>query len=97
MVIELRPPLDRDKGTSVRALVQRHHLACALYLGDDRTDIDAFHALRELRAEGACVGIAVAVGHAEAPAALDEAADITLSSIAEVPRFLRWVLRTVQG
>lgn len=97
MVIELRPPLDRDKGTSIRALVQRHSLACALYLGDDRTDIDAFRALRELRAEGSCVGIAVAVGHAEAPAALGEFADITLSSIAEAPRFIRWALRIVQG
>lgn len=97
MVIELRPPLDRDKGSSVRALAERHKLACALYLGDDRTDIDAFRALRAMRASGACVGIAVAVGHAEAPAALDEFADITLSSIAEVPHFMRWVLRTVQG
>ncbi|HEY7848964.1 MAG TPA: trehalose-phosphatase, partial [Ktedonobacterales bacterium] len=97
MVIELRPPVDRDKGTSVRALVRQRALACALYLGDDRTDEDAFRALRELRAEGACVGIAVAVGHAEAPASLLDAADITLASIAEVPRFIRWVLRLLQA
>lgn len=93
MVIELRPPVDRDKGTSVRALAQRHALASALYLGDDRTDEDAFHALRELRAEGICEGIAVAVGHAEAPASLTECADIILPSIGQVPRFIQWTLQ----
>jgi trehalose 6-phosphate phosphatase len=96
MVVELRPPLDHDKGTSVRALAREHNLACALYLGDDRTDIDAFTVLRDLRASGACAGIAVAVGHAEEPALLSDAADITLGSIAEVPRFVRWVLRIVE-
>jgi len=97
MVIELRPPLNQDKGSSVRALVERRQLACAIYLGDDRTDIDAFHALRQLRVEGACDGISVAVRHAEAPAALDEYADIALSSLAETPRFIRWILGIVQG
>lgn len=96
MVVEIRPRVELDKGTSVRALVERHALACALYLGDDRTDEDAFRALRQLRAEGVCLGIAVAVSHAEAPATLLAAADITLASIAEVPRFLRWVLRALQ-
>jgi trehalose 6-phosphate phosphatase len=99
MVVEIRPPVDRDKGTSVRALAREHALACAVYLGDDTTDIDAFRALRTMRAEeaagaaNACVGIAVAVRHAEAPAALLAAADITLASLEEVPRFLRWLLQ----
>lgn len=96
MVVELRPPLDADKGTSVRELARERGLACALYLGDDRTDIDVFNALRELRASGACMGIAVAVGHAEAPALLSDSADITLSGIAEVPRFIRWALHIVE-
>lgn len=97
LVVELRPPLDYDKGSSTRALVREHRLACALYLGDDRTDIDAFTALRDLRASGERAGIAVAVGSAEAPATLSAAADITLASITEVPPFLRWVLRVTGG
>lgn len=97
MVIEIRPPVDRDKGTSIRALVRQHALACALYLGDDRTDEDAFRALRELRASGECAGVAVAVSHAEAPASLLASADITLTSIAEVPRFIRWLLQTLKA
>lgn len=96
MVIEIRPQVDLDKGTSVRALVERRALACALYLGDDRTDEDAFRALHQLRAKGVSLGITVAVSHAEAPASLLEAADITLASIAEVPRFMRWVLQSLQ-
>ncbi len=96
MVIELRPPLERHKGTSIRALALEHGLACALYLGDDRTDIDAFHTLREMRERGECEGISVAVVHAEAPATLLESADIALASIAEVPRFIQWALRTLQ-
>ena len=94
MVVELRPPVDLDKGTSVRALIRSHALASALYLGDDLTDVDAFRALRALRAEGGCLGVAIAVGHAEAPATLLSAADITLSSVAEVPRFIAWLLQS---
>jgi trehalose 6-phosphate phosphatase len=96
MVIEIRPQVDLDKGTSVRALVDHRALACALYLGDDRTDEDAFRALHQLRTTGVSLGISVAVNHAEAPASLLEAADITLASIAEVPRFMRWVLQSLQ-
>lgn len=97
MVVEIRPPLDRDKGTSVRVLAREHRLASAVYLGDDTTDLDAFRALRTLRQEGACQTIAVAVRHSEAPAALLDSADIALGSLDEVPRFLRWLLQVVAG
>lgn len=93
MVVELRPPLDRDKGTSVRALIHEYGLACAVYLGDDTTDLDAFRALRALREDGVCQAIAVAVRHSEAPAALLDSADIALDTLDEVPRFLRWLLQ----
>ncbi len=92
MVVEIRPPLDRDKGTSVRALIREYGLACAVYLGDDTTDLDAFRALRALREDGVCQAIAVAVRHSEAPAALLDTADIALDSLDDVPRFLRWLL-----
>lgn len=97
MVVEIRPPLDRDKGTSVRALAHEHRLASAVYLGDDTTDLDAFRALRALREEGDCQTVAVAVRHAEAPAALLDSADIALGSLDEVPRFIRWLLQVVAG
>jgi trehalose 6-phosphate phosphatase len=91
-VIELRPPVDITKGTSIRELIQAHALASAIYLGDDRTDLDAFTALRELRSSGSFRGFSVAVLHPEAPPDLAAAADFTLPSAEHVPHFLRWLL-----
>jgi trehalose 6-phosphate phosphatase len=91
-VVELRPPVEIDKGVAVEETIRAAGLRAALYLGDDRTDIDAFRALHRLTAEGACQGVAVAVLHPEAPADLADAADITLDSIERVPAFLRWLV-----
>ncbi|HKD74503.1 MAG TPA: trehalose-phosphatase, partial [Ktedonobacterales bacterium] len=87
-VVELRAPLQIDKGTSVTQLVELFALKTALYLGDDRTDIDAFRALRALTAAGRCEGFAVAVLHPEAPPDLADEADIVLPTIDQVPQFL---------
>ena len=69
MVLELRPPLDANKGTAVRHLLEERGLTRALYAGDDTTDLDAFAALERLE-----LGVRVAVASAEGPAALREAA-----------------------
>ncbi len=90
-VVELRPPFQIDKGTSVTQLVERFGLKAVLYLGDDRTDIDAFRALRALTTAVRCEGFAVAVLHSEAPAGLTDEADISIDSIDQTPRFLRYV------
>jgi trehalose 6-phosphate phosphatase len=74
MVLEVLPPLDADKGTAVRALLQRQGLARALFAGDDTTDLDAFGALDELD-----VGVKVAVGSDEAPPKLLERADLVVA------------------
>jgi trehalose 6-phosphate phosphatase len=95
-VIELRPPVDIDKGTAVEDLVRGHHLRSAIYLGDDSTDLDAFRALSALAAQGEFTGFAVAVLHPEAPPQLAEAADLILSSVDAVPAFLRWLISAAQ-
>jgi trehalose 6-phosphate phosphatase len=49
MMVELRPPVNIDKGTAAVALSDRLGVgaeASLLYAGDDRTDEDAFRALR---------------------------------------------------
>lgn len=50
MVFEIRPPVVVDKGTAVYALAQRLQAltegATLLFVGDDRTDEDAFRLLR---------------------------------------------------
>lgn len=60
-VLELRPPVDVDKGTAVVALAESLGAlaggATALFAGDDRTDEDAFHLLRVRHAEAVTVRV----------------------------------------
>lgn len=93
-VVEVRPPVSVDKGIAVEELIRSRELRGVIYLGDDRTDIDAFLALRRLTAAGICRGVAVAVLHDEAPHDLTAAADVTVESIQRVPELLRWLLET---
>ena len=84
MVLEVRPPVAADKGTAVRTLVTRAGVRRALYAGDDRTDLDAFHGL-----DGLELGVRVAVGSAEAPPELLAAADLVIDGTDGVLGLLR--------
>ena len=84
MVLEVRPPVEANKGTAVDALVRRANVGRALYAGDDTTDVDAFAAL-----DGLELGVKVAVGSTEAPAALLEAADLVVDGTEGVLSMLR--------
>jgi trehalose 6-phosphate phosphatase len=62
-VLEIRPNVAINKGIAVAALIPARPVEAALYGGDDRTDIDAFTALRTLQRDGrlkatACIGVA---------------------------------------
>jgi trehalose-phosphatase len=83
-VLELVPPLDANKGTAVRHLLEARDLQRGLYAGDDTTDLDAFAAI-----EGLEVGVRVAVTSPEGPPELRERADIVLDSQHEVVGLLR--------
>lgn len=83
-VLELRPPVEADKGTAVRSLLDARSLDRALYAGDDTTDLDAFRGL-----DGLEVAVRVAVASAEAPPGLREAADLVVASPAELLDLLR--------
>lgn len=76
-VMEVRPPVRIDKGAGIRTLLAGRGLDAALYAGDDRTDLDAFHALRAL-AQGGELGCAVCVGvrSDEGPSEIVEEADL---------------------
>jgi trehalose 6-phosphate phosphatase len=78
-VLELRPPVEADKGTAVTTLLEEANLRRALYAGDDTTDLDAFRALDELE-----VGVRIAVSSDEAPQELVRAANVVVSSPAEL-------------
>ncbi|HLM37231.1 MAG TPA: trehalose-phosphatase [Gaiellaceae bacterium] len=83
-VLELRPPVEADKGTAVRTLLEKRDLRRALYAGDDTTDLDAFRGL-----DGLEIGVRIAVDSAEAPPGLREAADLVVASPAELLELLR--------
>jgi trehalose 6-phosphate phosphatase len=83
-VLELRPPVQADKGTAVRALLKERGLRRALYAGDDTTDLDAFRGL-----DGLELAVRIAVASAEAPPGLRESADLTVGSPAELVELLR--------
>jgi trehalose 6-phosphate phosphatase len=83
-VLELRPPVEADKGTAVRVLLGERDLRRALYAGDDTTDLDAFRGL-----DGLEVAVRVAVASAEAPPGLREAADLVVASPAELLDLLK--------
>jgi trehalose 6-phosphate phosphatase len=91
-VLEIRPPVALDKGRGVRRLLAGEGMQAGLYVGDDRTDLDAFAALRELVADGE-LGAAVCVGvrSDEALPELEEAADV----LVEGPLGVRELLLTL--
>ncbi|MBC7228896.1 MAG: trehalose-phosphatase [Actinobacteria bacterium] len=78
MSVELRPPVDIDKGTVVIRLASGWKLSRALYAGDDLTDVGGFRGLRYLMKEGGFEGIAVAVLSPETPVELEAVADLTV-------------------
>src|SRR4029453_2829709 len=81
-----RPPIGWDKGRAVIHLLHAFHgpawpeSVCVVYVGDDDTDEDAFHALLGL-------GITFRVGHAERPTL----AARRLPDVEAVETLLRWL------
>lgn len=73
-VLEIRPPVDGDKGTAVRQLLaEGGGLRRALYAGDDTTDLDAFRGL-----DGLELAVRIAVVSDEGPDELGLASDLVV-------------------
>ena len=88
-VLEIRPPVEADKGTAVAAALNGRPLARALYAGDDSTDLDAFRKLRALEAEGRVDAVCVGVRSAEGPEAIVREADVVVDGTAGIVELLR--------
>jgi trehalose-phosphatase len=91
-VLELRPLGGGGKDGAVASLLADERLDRATYAGDDRTDLDAFRRLRQLREEGrlraaVCVGVLSAV----APGELAEESDLTVDGLEGWMTILRWL------
>jgi trehalose 6-phosphate phosphatase len=85
-VLEIRPPLEADKGRAVQALLARSGATRALYAGDDTTDLDAFAGLAAAGLEAA---VRVAVASSEGPKELRAAADLVVESPEAFAELLR--------
>ncbi|WP_089156615.1 trehalose-phosphatase [Micromonospora sp. NBS 11-29] len=87
MVLELKPPVDRDKGLVIGETVR--DAGGAWYFGDDVSDIKAFAALRARAAtDPDFLGVCVAVANPETGHEVADAADLTLDSPAALGDFL---------
>jgi len=92
-LVELRPPVDVNKGTATVALAQRvgalRDGGSALYAGDDRTDEDAFDALRARSREAVTIRIATNDRDARP---IETHAEFVLASPDELRRALEWMV-----
>jgi trehalose 6-phosphate phosphatase len=86
-VLEVRPPVDADKGTAIQALLRERRLRRALYAGDDSTDLDAFRGL-----DGLDVAVRVAVVSDEGPSELGTTADVVVGGTGALVDLLRVLL-----
>jgi trehalose 6-phosphate phosphatase len=76
-VLEVRPAGGGGKDTAVAALLAADGVAAATYAGDDRTDLDAFRRLRDLRDRGElATAVCVGVTSPEGPAEIAEESDL---------------------
>jgi trehalose 6-phosphate phosphatase len=75
MSVELRPPVETDKGSVVAELSSGLLAVC--FVGDDRGDLPAFDELARMRSRGAAT-LSVAVSGAETPEELLSRSDLVV-------------------
>ena len=90
-IVELRPPVDVNKGTACVAFTAKLGVTSsrgsAFYAGDDRTDEDAFRDLRE--ALPGAVTVRVASGE---EAAASSHAELAIRTLPEIRELLEWIV-----
>jgi trehalose 6-phosphate phosphatase len=92
-VLEVRPPVQVDKGGGIAWLLEDADVDVALYVGDDTTDLDAFRGLRALVAEGRLEwAVCVGVRSDETPPELEREADLLVDGPAGVRNVLEALL-----
>lgn len=108
MVVELRPPLEVNKGTALIDLAEAYQLKSLIYLGDDVTDVDGFRALRRLEIRSHEIhqaspdnisnfrGLAIGVSSPEMPNVVAENSDFLVEGVAGVEQFLSWLNEAIQ-
>jgi trehalose 6-phosphate phosphatase len=88
-VLEVRPPVRFDKGAGIASFLGETDVDVALYVGDDVTDLDAFHSLRELVDQGKLSrAICVGVSSEEGPDEIVNEADLVIDGTDGVRQLL---------
>lgn len=96
LIVELRPPVNLDKGTAVEALSSG--CTAALFAGDDDGDIAGFAALDRLIASRSLLhAVRVAVRSPEAPDALIARADIVVDGPTGLTALLGILAGTIEA
>jgi trehalose 6-phosphate phosphatase len=91
-VLELRPVGGGGKDAAVAALLAADGVDRVTYAGDDRTDLDAFRRLRELRDAGEpATAVCVGIISAEAPPELSGDADLIVDGPEGWLAILEWL------
>jgi trehalose 6-phosphate phosphatase len=92
-VLEIRPPIEVDKGAGIGWLLGESDVDHAVYVGDDTTDLDAFRGLRALVATGRLESaVCVGVRSDETPPELEREADLLVDGPAGVRGVLEALL-----
>jgi trehalose 6-phosphate phosphatase len=92
-VLEVRPPVRIDKGAGITSFLEGADVDVALYVGDDRTDLDAFRALGELASEGKLEHtICVGVQSDEGPGEVTGKADVVVEGTEGVQELLAMLI-----
>jgi trehalose 6-phosphate phosphatase len=91
-VLELRPMGGGGKDGAVASLLAEDGIDRVVFAGDDRTDVDAFRRLGELREAGELVAaVRVGVLSAEGPPEIAEESDLTVDGPAGWLKILAWL------
>ena len=96
-VLEVRPPIRIDKGVGIKRLLDEvgSEIDSAMYVGDDTTDLDAFHALNELVTEQRLVrAVCVGVTSDEGPSEITSEADAVVNGPEGVSQLLAALIAT---
>lgn len=96
-VIEVRPPVDWNKGDAIGRVATSHGLRSIVFLGDDTTDLDAVREVIAMRRDGRCDGLAIAVANPETPSPLAGEADAAIDGVGEVERLLSEVAARLES
>ncbi len=92
MVIELRPPIDLNKGTALESVVEEFGLRSILFMGDDVTDLDAMRAVKRLRDANQVVGLSIGVIGPETPQEVTRESDRLVHGVDGVSELLAHVV-----